>query len=516
MSFLELNGMTVKVRRGGEAEPEIIGNQRRMWSGELSEDRRIIKDRWTFESTRLSELDAAALKGLLQGKGHGWNFEWSDDARLVGDLFSTNKGLSPGSTIGSQRWGTSVDGEEVVDVNGTKETKFGNGSFTADVATTNLLAADARDMENDTASHNPINGASISVDTTWKLQGTQSLKVICSGGGLIEGVESPAVADTGGNPYTATVYVRAGSAVALSLRLIDDVGIITTVNFTTVANKWMRVSASGTTAGGATEVRWDVIEQNAADNPTFWVDAAQIEAGLVSTTWADGARAIGDFCVKRSGAFTDEGDMTVAFWARAPTANPAADVYFFAAEDDDDNTANTFNIRRGVGANNVIFRTNRGTGGVSSIIETGVWDGGWHHIACVMRRNPETGESKKTLYVDGVSVGTQDPAELPNFKKGTDMEFGHRMSTAFAGTEDTLIDDMRVVPYAMTADMVAALYNATAQLSLAPRLTMTGDVTPEIEVIVGGRVVDETYDPVSDAGTWRNNARLVSFELREV
>ena len=87
MAFLTINGWEVPVKIDSlQEEPERIGPRKRAIDLTLRTSTRGIKRTWKFETPPLRPDVAAALVGLLQGRGHYWSFDE--------DLYSS-KGLGP-------------------------------------------------------------------------------------------------------------------------------------------------------------------------------------------------------------------------------------------------------------------------------------------------------------------------------------------------------------------------------------------------------------------------------------
>lgn len=87
MSQLLINGIDIPVSSSSwEEENNEIGERQRSLSGSVIDTIRARFDSWKGESITTDPVQARALRGLLNGSGHGWSFDV--------DLYST-KGLGP-------------------------------------------------------------------------------------------------------------------------------------------------------------------------------------------------------------------------------------------------------------------------------------------------------------------------------------------------------------------------------------------------------------------------------------
>jgi hypothetical protein len=512
MPFLALNGWTIPVADGeASVRPEDIGERERSYSGELLTNVRTRKRSWPLQTPPVNEMTAKAIEGVIEGLGHVWPFDWQDAALLIQDLFSSKGGASVAS-VASTRFGKGVDGADVVDLNGVDESKFGEGSLTLDLASTNILPADVRDVEGgSTAGFTAVAGGSIALETTNVLQGSQSLEITTAA--AADGAETDLVSAAAATTYIASVYVKTAAARAVTLKLFDDIGQIGTVNYTTAAGKWNLLTVSGTTGGGATDIKMQVLD-NAAAGTTIYCDAFQIETGSVASTWVDGSRAASDLRYN-AGLITSFTDLTYNAWVRMTTANPASTTTLIRL-DKVAGTGSFLEIRRDSGANNIDYQTRGPTDIVADTITYAAspWDDAWHMVTATMRTNPETGEVKKELYFDGVSVATFSPAQVPLMSEIDEFKIG---DPGVSSLDGALVDDMMLVPFAAPAALVTAWFNAGQAMSLLPRVEMTGDIIPESSTIVEGEVTSMPFLGASvDGVNFIDNARRVEFTIDEV
>lgn len=76
--FLRVNGIPVSVLDETATDsPEEIADRRRAVDGTMLLDRRAVKSAWEFDAVLDAPATALALRDLLLGRGHVWNFESS-------------------------------------------------------------------------------------------------------------------------------------------------------------------------------------------------------------------------------------------------------------------------------------------------------------------------------------------------------------------------------------------------------------------------------------------------------
>lgn len=493
MSFFRVNGWALPLLDGSPEEERIIGGDfARSYSGSVLHDERFDKRVWRGRTAPVTEQVALAIQGAVRGLGHSWNF---------GLGFYSSKGLTPGSTVGSQRIGVAADGAFVVDSGNVNEAKYATYSLGVEPAATNILSQNKRDGTEDgtTTGFAVVAGAGISSSTTQKLQGSRSLRVITAA--LGDGTETTTETASAATTYTGSGYVYVASQRTLRTVMIDSTGANTAANFTAYAGKWTRFSVSHTTAGGANTIRIQLLDQEAGGITYYW-DALQIETGAVATTWANATRAAGDLAYAAS-LVTGACDLTVACWAKMPTANPAAERTILSL------AGSGTKLVRPSGANSIQWN--------GASYATNPWDGTWRHVACVLRRNPETGENRNTIYLDGASVATSSTA-APDLTTVTAVHVGHAAGANRLGAGgDCLVDDLLIVPYAAPSDLVSAWYSMAKAFSALSRVYVDGDAMPEdaLTVLAEGRASVSKYLAAHKGGAFRGNLRVVDVELWE-
>lgn len=513
MAFLRLNGWDIPVEADSPGLRRLgIGSKARAFSGTLLSDRRTTKRIWDMRTTPQKEIVAKSIEGILDGLGDGASFDFSDSANLTPDFF-TGKGVGKVSgTNGSIRFGVGADGAGVVDSNGKDESKIGTGSLSSEKAATNILLPNTRDAEA-SGGHALVGGAAVSFDTTHFIQGAQSVKAVTSGVG--DGVETK-VNDTvasSSTQYWGSVYVKTTVARALTVNLRDNTTTIGTANFTTVANKWNLLSVSGTTGVSATRIALQVLD-NASGGTTYYCDAWQIEVqGSLgfSTAWVDGVRAADDDLEYPTSLIEGFSDLTINFWAKFKAGIGSSRTVLDITKPGVGVLSITVS-----GSNPIFWRTRDDSGGnVDDIQPSVTWDGDWHMVTLVIRKNPETGENIKEIYFDGVSVGNSNPSGIFSSTGFSALQIGH--SAGFGQMADLgPIDGFSILPYAAPATLVSAWHSAVADLSTLPRLTLDGDIIPETSITVEGEVARESYIAGGvDSGVFIGNARQIEFTLEE-
>ncbi len=502
MPFLDLNGWQIKVMRGGQTEPIIIGDDDgRAFSGRALRDRRIILQRDTYQSTFRSQVEAHALVQLLLGEGHDWPFDV--------DLFS-GKGLGPeGSTAANIRPGIAADLARVFDgVTGITESQFGAGSIINEPSKDNLLTADSRNAENAPTGYAIEGGGTLGFSTVEFFQGLKSVTGDCATG---QGVGADDVSASSATEYTASVYVRAAEALPVILSLFDDdIGELAgSTSVTTIADGWIRIETTGTTGASATTIRPRVLFGTVTGTKIMILDAWQLVTGPISGTWFDGTRpAANDLCYPKEllRVMKNRG-FTFAAWVRGPTANPAAATTIFEGGQ---TLLNRIGLQRDGATNNLKVTARDSAGVFATFNKPSVWDDDWHHVAVVSIPKRDDGTNEIRLYLDGVNEGGITSLGVPDFTAADVLEIGNRTG---AFRWPGLIDEVIVAPYAMVSDQIAALAAQTAALPSLPILKAEGDFFHAESLEVQGRVPLRSFEPITLAGSHDNNAGRVSFEL---
>lgn len=513
MPFLRLNGFTIPVAAGSVTPRFLeIGERARSFAGGLLTDRRARKRIWGMTATPQKELDAKAIEGLIAGLGHTWPYDYSDTARLTEDQFSS-KGAGPAaSSIGALRFGTAADGDPVVDESGKNESQYGNGSVAVEVATTNLLGANQRDVETDTSGFTALGGASIAADTNDFLQGSQSLS--CVAFAINDGVETDNVSATSSQDHSAAVYIKSTTTRSYKVKLVTNSSADAVKTITLTANKWTRVTVSKTLDAVDNVIKVQIIS-NAAGTAIFFVDALQIEQNTSATTWADPSRTAGNLEYS-PGIVTEFSDITVNLWAKRAGTGGSGTESLFTIKTNPSGKIEAFYV---TGANRIDLVTINDAGNPQETLTSpaGFFDGNWEMLTVVMRRNPETGENQKEIYKDAALIANSTPglSDLPTLPNTTNVYVGNNAgSNLFGG----LIDDLTVVPFAAPGSLITSWFNMGKAMSSLPRLFADGDFIPDddLTLLVEGQVDRSPHLGAQLGGSFRNNARTIEFTLEEI
>lgn len=515
MAFLTLNGTAIPIKKCEESVVE-MGERARVFGGRYALARRASKRRWKLVTPPLSEVQAEMIRGMILGNGQHWLYD--------AHTYST-KGLAASTDVTTIRAAAGADGDPVYDENGIAEAKYGDGALAVEAGTTNLCAADARDAENAPTGYTAVNGATLSANTTHYWQGSKSLKVVTDavgGGGTEEGAYANINPGGGsdGKTYQGTVYVKGdtgGESVIVRFRdVTNGVWGSSTTKVLTNANTWYRITASFTISGGDSAFLYLLVRETTdGSNITYYCDGWQIEEASMPTSWVDGTRAAGDLRYPNT-VIENWSSMSYAAWVKLPTENPSANAYLLGMRGSasDGTDVERVYLYRGSGANNLVLYTQSLGGTHTLTYATTPWDDDWHHVAFVLRQNPETGEYAKELFFDGSSVATYATADsLPLFADPTAFILGSWYAGSHMGG---VLDDLVILPYAVTEAWVTAHDALGAAMSALPRLLMAGDILAADDINVIGEVGSITSAPFRDAGTWRNNGRVLSFTLHEV
>ena len=513
MSFLRVNGWAIPMRDQSAEEEHVMGGDfARSFSGSPLSDERFDKRIWSGQTPPVTEMVALAIRGAVRGLGHLWSFD--------SDLYSS-KGLTPGSTVGSRRIATAADGSSVVSSDNVAESKFGAYSGTVEPGCTNLLTQNQRDGTEAAATtvFTGLATGGLTSVTTQKLQGSRSLRVVTFASQ--DGVETTTNACSALTSYAGSAYVWTVADRSVKLELYDNIaGTLISTVFTARAGKWTRLAVVATTTAGATTLQLR-FRDNEAGGATFYLDALQLEAGSIATTWADGTRAAGDLGYNPS-LVTSAMDFTFNAWVRMPTANPSSGstLASFGLLAGTFVTNYCFIYRAGA-ANSIVFET---AGSASSTLtySTNPWNGAWRMVTCVFRKNPETGENGKEIYIDGALVTSSSPAStaFPDLSQATNFHLGSYAGSLFrlGALSDSLMDDAMFLPYAAPADQIAAWYNMGEAMPPLSRVYADGGAVADsaLTVLAEGRADMAKYVSAHKSSAWRDNLRVVDLELWEV
>jgi len=484
--------------------------------------RRALKRIFRGTLIRSTRSFAEAFQLAVLGVGEYWplGFDVEDPTNLTKDFFSTKGAIATAGLNSVLAFGTGADGAAVFNRDGETESQFGSGSLASSLSITNLLPADVRDVEGGTTAGFtliPTGTGSIALNTANFLQGAQSLEVNVVNAN--DGVDTDSIAVSGNAAHVAVVYIKPTTdptSDIISISFEDDVGLIAGININAfdATGQWVKVELAGTTAVGATTARLR-IQGSAAT--TFFCDAFQIATGDIDkAVWVDGVQAASR--LSYSPAFLTAQDVTVNIWARADAATAGGDRRLVLMSKDPA-TNQGICIDKEASTTRVRFVTEDEGGGTDAIQSAAnLWDGTWHMISVVMRRKPGVGENKKTLYVDGVSVATSDPAKLPDVSLFADIDVGHSDGTeSFWRDHRGLLDELLILPYAAHPDQIAGWFTLGESIGELPELKLSGDFVGDLQLIAEGDAMESPYEAFTDRdGVHHNAGQEVNFTLDEV
>lgn len=220
----------------------------------------------------------------------------------------------------------------------------------------------------------------------------------------------------------------------------------------------------------------------------------------------------GTHLVYPSSVVTGLTDITINVWVS--DASSGMGNIFFA-----DQGSNTIKLERGDGIDSIIFTTSNSAGS-HSLTKTTVWTGvsNFHMFTAVLRTNPETGDNCKELYYNSSLVASESnttTCRIPDLSSssfvvavGNDGASGSQFTGGY-------IDELMVVPYAATSDIVSAWYGMGKAMSSLPKVYVDGDIIPDdaLSSLFVGRVDSSQY--LMSAGG-KNNKRKLDITLEEV
>lgn len=513
MAFLQLNGYTIPILRGGEAEPIPIGSTERAFDGTLLRERRQLLRKWRFETKPVDLATAEAIVGLIEGTGQLWAFD--------GDAYST-KGRGT-NTSGTEEFtirpGYGADGSLSTNWDGEPEGVYqSTGSLATDPAATNILDATARDCEA-TTNWNAVAGGVIGLNASSQWQALRSIRCTVTNPG--DGIETDAVACSSSTDYTGSAYIKTSDTAAdtYDVSLVGDVsGVLATSTLTISHNGWHRVWVTGTTGGSDTTIKLRLVAGTGITND-FFTDACQVEQSDYPTSWYDGARS-NNGNISWPVAYRGKG-FSLLTWFNVVdctlpdngglinwyhSAQPAT--YFYAY------------INSSTEAVYLRYFTPGSSTTTLSSIGTNVVDDAWHHAAVTV--DPAT--RLVSLYVDGVAKdsATISISDIDAMVDLDTLRIGHRANINTGAAEEWLIgvvDNTHVVPYCMPADMVSAFATDEVGPGLHPRINVQGDLAAirSYGITVNGRVTGMSYAPRYDStGTFKSNYQSITFELETV
>ena len=516
---LQINGWSVPVAAPSATRgEESIGGVERTVNGRLSRTRSALLD--TYEGMiALGDGELArAFRALVQGRGHRLDCE---------NTTYTSKGLAPTGSAVFRSSGA------VVDTGGTSRTdpKFGSYCLALEAAVKNWLTQNVRtgtDSGTNTTGFEASvagaasAGATLTSSTTTAWQGSRSLKTVTTAVAN-QGFRTTVINPAGAN-VCGSVYLKADSGTPqVKVFLYDNTaaaaGTKTTVTLSSTA--WQRVEVVATGTSGH---NWCLcVEQVAAGITTFYADGLQLEASTFAGTWVGSSAGSTQTQAAANLSYSlremkTRDDFTLMCWARQPIQAGGATSRLFTLGTENDGIRCYVTGPGAAGA--AVYLEARVAGATTgqAFLQDAFDDGAWHHVACVVRRDPQTGSYGLEVYYDGVCPfdgNANVSATMPATGNAPTLYLG----TTASGTSPWggLVDELVVLPWSPTLAQVAAW--STRVFSDLPELlvcgshlgTATGDETAFLGEVTGHSV---TMGQIG--GVWRADAATVGFRLREV
>jgi len=518
MAFLRINGHEVPISDCDEKQLE-IGSRRNAYSGKQMLERRNILRQWEGTTNQVPEDEAIALIGEIQGVGHVIPMSDADPSGTTPfttgatdtDQLYSHDGLAPADSDCDHILGVAADGKASYDENGISDKKYYDLGVMCAPAATNLLPDAERDAEGDPATdYTAFGGATLSNDTTNYYRGTKSVQV--DAGGQLKGVRTSAVAVSSGDvTCSARVYDATGQT--YTFRVVgDSSGVIGGSSKVSVSGSWKLFTFSGSCA--AENVYFEIY-RSTSQTAAFSVDDFQLENTAYRTPWVDGSRSSAGG-LKYPVSFNQRlSGITFMCWAKSSAivgSEYAGGTLCRFRESAASN--NRVEFRRL--SDNIILQA-KGTTGSSLVTSTGVFaDNDWHHLVA----RYVVGTPEISIYVDGSESGTAvspSGTQIPDVTLIDEVQVGGLSSSTFYHYGQ--ISDVIILPYAATADQIAAIYGMGQAMSPLPEYYIDGDLmmNPAMTVKAMGEVTGAKFvDGVADEDDgYQVNLREISMKIRE-
>lgn len=500
MSLLTVNGIDLPaaadtVRMGAR----VLGDDVAAEDGSPHRARSAYLDVLSGATRPLSPVEALAWRGLLEGRGHRLSCD-SDPARTSTDPSAeydpyTSRGLYLAGVAsrrgGNAQYGLEVSGADSV-ISLDTDSHFAQ-AIAVEAAATNLYPERVR-RAGDLGSGSSLAGfatggaGTLALETVIFFEGANSIKFtpVTPATDFFQVAATYRAATDGVDSYVHSFYMKASTPMNVIASIETDAPSSIPATFA-LTTTWRRftIPFDYTGAPGVAEMWLKWIPQSAG---TIYVDAIQAEQGVVNaSSWVGAAATATD---TRSGTpglaqalsdFRRQDDVTVMGWFLGPHWNLLTDAYY-------NSDATLWSM--GTEAEGVSVRHNGSTGAldvriVSSLAAeatattyaTGIGNKAWHHVAVVLRRAPTTGHYKAALYVDGALVGSPSSTyAIPSWGSAPTFYLGRKFAAATAPFNG-MVDELVVLPFALTADMIADTYDAV--FSDLPRVNVAGDLFGE-------------------------------------
>lgn len=474
-------------------------------------------------------MEGAAWAGLLTGRGHVFHFD-ADGSAL--DIYSA-RGLYPdGTPVVAFRRSTAPSGTgalstDDIDVATHYDVpKFGTACLHAGLAATNLLTAnqaDGTDTSATTAGFTSRAGAGTSTltsSTSKKYRGTHAL--LCEASAHVAvGWETDAYAGFMNLIYVGSVFLLASSGtptVDVWVRDESQGTDGTKIRVTLSTTVWRRVEVMHSTGGAADPHSMKLIVETAGTTGDgFYADELMLVAAINGSAgpWvAGGASRNATSLIYTLTDLKPTDDFTIMMWIRHQTAAAGAhgydDMVVFQLGDSITNAI----LMDGLGGDDRLSISSA----TPATTDVPYLSPAWQHIVVVCRRDPPAGAGNVQTYTDGVALATKT-CVLPVFTTTPMLSIG--CDLAAARVFEGMIDEVVVVPWAMSAEQIAGWYARV--FSSLPRLDVSGAVVagtttggPELEMVSDSGSLDDAYVQATSGGVHSSLHRALGFKLFEV
>jgi hypothetical protein len=514
MAHVTLDGITIPIS-GIDTSLVETGKRQRAFNGTYLINRQSTKREWSLDTPWMLPTEAEMVRGIVQGDGQNWSLE-------QGTLHTT-KGTPPSAGTGYVLPGAyAADGDSVLDGYGDLPTQYGGyalGHYYPSRG--NQLVTGTATAEATTGSYTSEGGTGVSmaIDTTHYWQGAKSLEITFPGDASWASARSLAGDSSSTGIQQGSVYLKGaagGEQVRVYLDNADPGAPVTgtKTDVTLSATIWKQVFCELDVSAGAPDTRL-VVSIDSGAGEVVYADGWQIIRSQLPVPWIDGTATALSLWYDWS-VMPRRYDNTMCAWVHMPDQSKVSTRRIIVcAYDNYVGTQHLFYLERRADLNVGLRWTTGSEGGSTHDLDYGtdaIWATGWHHIAAVASHNPDTGRYNKELYFDGAPVGDVNTALIPDFKPGTDEVF-NILSGDKGGTYPMFgrLDQLRILPYALTATAVAAIYGASIGVGETPEINLDGDgIAPSSATVIGR--VNSVNQRIAGSGYLKS----VSFDLKEI
>ena len=518
MSFLEIFGRRLPIASVKRVDRE-FGARDNAWGGTPRVSTRARKRVLEFTTPLLAGVDAELWQRVLRGMTcEGRSF---DTAR---NLYSSKgQGLMLLAQLPTIDSGLSADALPVYFRDTTNNVDRLVNTYQTGVLAgqsgSNYLTANQSSVETDTTGFTAVDGATLARVTTHKMYGTASLK--CTTSGAVNAVRGGFYVEitSSGGTHEGFVYLRAFSGspvVRVRLRNETTASEVLKTSITLSTAYWLRVECTGLASSNTNSLRLYVEEETADSSAVFVADGLHIGAGGGGGKWVTGGTAVNNsgaylpLAVVNKSQITGRG-FSVAFWhfAGVPGSIPISGDLF---ELQDASSDNRLTVRVASGSPPSLIAESRGsTTATATYANAAVGAGGWEHIVAAIDEE----NSLLRLFRNGAQVASASVSVAttkPTLANVTEIVFG-------SSTARALLADLLILPFGVSS--ATELYAAAqvAQLSLLPRLLVTGTAITalnESRLFMIGDCTEGVHQGKQVAGAWDPNARVLTGTLTEV